>query len=471
MPILSVRRENVPHNRSKNGLKKHKNNNNSFKKPILLSPNNNSVINFSFREHSKDFRWNSGNKTQKKLSTNTQVLFEDLVQKLEHLIFAINRERRRNRKASTKLRFVALCIIPGTVYLSQILKNIDSTGDVVPNSCIGNKFLFLFDILVEFIWVDCIKRLCSNSTRTALKDNNYQVRYLPQNKEFGDALQVEIINKWKRMSYFSPALLASLKFIVVGNSRAINEYGYEVEIKNIVFSTLLIEVKNCYTKFMVLLTKYPQLNKEFDRSSFFLLLEWLVKGTIQSNAGESIVGLNVVINNWIKCQNSIVNNCTTVDLKEEIRVWATKFSSKLLECKLKDDMRAQDRNKQTCPGDEQVEIDLVFNKYEIAHLFLDELLHSTSRTEDSRQTEDSQIKDEDCTTTGDCDKNPLWMSIFRDSAGSVETELSNSQEMSMLSLTVPSEFSQSKGKRFNNWIHRHKTKIYQKLREAFRLKK
>ncbi|KAL3231118.1 hypothetical protein RNJ44_00757 [Nakaseomyces bracarensis] len=452
MSVLSVRKENIVQasNKRQNG----KSSSGRFTETLLLSPHNNSVINFSLRDYSCESRCiSSGNKNKNELSTKSKLNIEKVIEKLESLLLNINQERKHHRDKSVKLRFVAFCIVPATVHITQILDAVE-LQDMEHQRFIRSKLLFLFDLLVEFIWADTIRKLCNQLVlKSYLKKIDYQVKYLPYNKELGDALQVEIINEWKKMNHFSPALLASLKFIVIGNTREENELAYQTELTKIVLGTLLIEVKHCYIKFLRLLSKSSQLNKQFDRGSFFLILEWLVKGTVQCNAGESIVGLSPVILDWIECcERDICGE----SLKSKIHSWATKLSSILLECKVKDDIRA----KQVYSTDQDgLQTDLMFNKYEIAHLFLDQLIQYTA-SNTSRHTiskEATGIPDERKETPG-------WMSIFRDGYQSVDCIT----EDGISSLTAPSEIAeQGKRVRFRKWINRHKIKIYQKLKEAF----
>ncbi|KAI8397587.1 hypothetical protein J6895_01680 [Nakaseomyces glabratus] len=403
MNVLSVQHENIP------SIKYHKRPIKDGQKrcAFYLSTETESVVNYSLRFDSKSL---SRRKFDALLKVPTHVSNSKIdTHTLPHLIEIIQEqiisvtEQRKCVTLHDNLYMIALCIVPMTVELTRTLEQVNnaSQSKFTVNSYYSNKFLFLIEILIEFIWVDHIRALCREEIHKDHTHSNYKIRYnMTMLVEDPDSVLSRIYYRWSKLNYFPITLLSSLKFTVIGEGKNV-EIGYRDETRKIVLSTLLLVSKKCFVQFMKIVMAQQALYQNLDEACFLLMCEWLLKGTVQSNSGESVVGIRQVLLDLVNAKDGSLLS-EHLGFRCRCNTWAKQLSTRLIENKTKEDV---------IQGTEIEDTDLKFNKYEVALLFLDDLIRTTATVHSvGTSQEDSNIQDEH---TQELTHRPLeWMSVF-----------------------------------------------------------
>ncbi|QLQ81579.1 hypothetical protein HG537_0F03400 [Torulaspora globosa] len=258
---------------------------------------------------------------------------------------------------------LTLAIVPQMVQINQALDRYDHLGS--PEESVGN-FLKICNKLFPEIWIPHLSEAIKNMKSGQQILEKFEGRYSKvEAREAFEASVRRIIRRWSLLNYFPMVLIESLSFQIESSpenrisARDIHIIG-SCELFKISFITLAIEVSKGLEKVINILIELNASNG-LTNKTLIILLELLLECTVDSRAGEIMIGLDQTIKRWI-----LFNETAEQSTRSIFQHWAGQTlenynTQKQLEHKLKTD-------------EEEDEADLMFDKWEVGKMFVNEII-------------------------------------------------------------------------------------------------
>lgn len=258
---------------------------------------------------------------------------------------------------------LTLSIVPQMVQLNQALDRYDHLGS--PEGSIGN-FLQTCNKLFPEIWIPHLSEAIKNMKSGEEVLEKYEGRYskVEARNAFEPGVR-RIIRRWSLLNYFPMVLIESLNFQIESTSEK-RLSGHNVyiigccELFKIAFITLAIEVSKGLEKVINILIELNA-SSGLTNKTLIILLELLLECTVDSRAAEILIGLDQVVKRWILFKETADGSTRAIFQHWAGRILESYDTQKEREHKFK-------------TGEEEDEADLMFDKWEVGKMFVNEII-------------------------------------------------------------------------------------------------
>lgn len=386
---------------------------------------------------------NSSTFTLDELSAQISLLLEEYSDNSENTIF---------------LARLALCIIPQTIQLNQAIGrfNNDVKGKST-NNC-ATRFANLCNRTVKDFWSPDLANAVRlmDTTMQILEGYNGKYTKIESKKIIGNELNL-IVRKWSLLNYFPAVLIKSLSFKIEADS----ECSYTIkdcniiarhELFKIVFVTMALEMSKSFVKMMRILIELD-LCDHFENQVVINFIELLLDCTIESRSGEIMIGLDQVVKDWIIMKEKSEPLC-----KLSFYQWAQRMMINYKLQNFNNNVKHSEENDANNDHDEEDDqVDLMFNKWDVGKMFVNEILKFSEPIPTSQQKDD-----------------PIgWLTIFDDDYSmhpDIEEDMSSFELDSISShiiteprnVTSVPNITRSRGRKreaMKIWAHNNKIKV------------
>lgn len=319
----------------------------------LLSTDTDSVLEFSITSdrphHDSEFQLF----TPPMLEGNTLLTLEELNAQIALLLAEYC-----PRRATNFLSELTLTLITQAVQLNQAFarfKDIRSSDKNV------TTFVQLCNKIMRDLWLRSLSNSIEHMHTMLLILERYEGQYNKvEVRETTDPGIGTVLRKWSLLNYFPPVLINSLKFKVESSTICDEDCKMiaNSELFKIAFVTLAIESSKGFAKMINILIElcaYESLTNHIVVN----FLELLLACTIDTRVGEIMIGLEQVIKRWITGKESTEPLTRTIFHQWAQRVMITYKIQQEQEIRL---------------NGTQDEADVMFDKWEVAKLFVSEIL-------------------------------------------------------------------------------------------------
>ncbi|QLL33969.1 hypothetical protein HG536_0F02940 [Torulaspora globosa] len=326
----------------------------------LLSTESDSVLDFSILSERADIDSDLQLFTPNVLGGNSSFDLAELNAQMALLLVEYFPGAHPSANFLTRL---TLAIVPQMVRLNQALDRYDHLGSA--EQSVGN-FLHTCDKLFPKIWIPHLSEAIENMKSGQQILQKFDGRY--SKVEAKDAFEPgvrRIIRKWSLLNYFPVVLIKSLNFQIESNSEnriAANDVYFIgcSELFKIAFITLAIEVSKGLEKVINILIELNASNG-LTNKTLIILLELLLECTVDSRAAEIMIGLDRVVKRWILFKEAADESTRSIFQHWAGQILESYNAQKELEHKLRTD-------------EEEDEADLMFDKWEVGKMFVNEII-------------------------------------------------------------------------------------------------
>lgn len=271
------------------------------------------------------------------------------------------------------LKRITLAIIPQVVQVNQALDRYDHLGS--PKKSVA-KFLKTCNKTFLELWVPHLSESIRIMKSALQCLERYEGKFnKTESKGTIDPDTRKNIRRWSLLNYFPMVLIKSLSFnIECSYDHSINANDrymiYTSELYKIAFITLAIEVSKGLEKVIHILIELEASDALHNRT-MIKILELLLECTVDSRAAEIMIGLDQTIKKWIMFKETTDKTTRHIFHRWAEQVLESYNTQRALEYKLKN-------------TEEEDEADLMFDKWEVGKMFINEIIQFIEPTDSTR---------------------------------------------------------------------------------------